>query len=79
MINGVKFGYVRFIPYFCFMETDKWEVYKLTNPKDQVGLPNYLKWAVAKNGGFQWAYPTKKRAKEVVESSKQYNGNYKGS
>ena len=50
------------------MEKDKWEVYKLTDPKQQVGLPYYLKWAVAKNGNFQWAYPTKKQAQQAIKN-----------
>lgn len=46
------------------------EIYKLTSPKEQVGLPYYLKWAVSVDGNFIWAYPTKKEAMRQSETLK---------
>lgn len=52
-------------------EIKEWEHYKLTNPREQVGLPNNLKWAVAKNGNFQDAYSTEREAKDVCRKENE--------
>jgi len=45
------------------------EVEKLTNPQDQVGMPNTHKWAVkTAKGGFETSFRTKREAEHYAES-----------
>jgi hypothetical protein len=45
------------------------EVEKLTNPKDQVGMPNTHKWAVmTAKGGFETSFQTKREAEHYAET-----------
>ena len=50
----------------CLRIVRKYEVYRVDDPVEALGMPRDHKWAVSKNQGFLDSFKTKKEAKEFV-------------
>lgn len=48
---------------------DVYEIYKVDNPVEALGMPMSHKWAVSKNGDFVDSFKLKREAKACVEAA----------